>query len=151
MTWKAMVVPYLGLHSPAANNWDLSVGGAIFLKRLRERIDLPNQITLFIWEGEDNSHYALFARAWCRLKDPQYHVSVPAEGLDLELWTQIRYGTKIWPAEGSRFKIEDGKLEAPVFNSIRRDSEDQAVYIKVKGVRFETFRKRLLEALIRAR
>jgi hypothetical protein len=150
MTWKAMVVPYLGLQHPALNNWDLSVGGAVFLKKLRQRVELDNQICLFIWDGVDGSLYALFARAWTRLAEPRYRVYLPVAGTELELWSQIKYGSKLWPGPESAFRPEAGRLELPVFNSIRRDAGDQPVYIRAVNLTPAAFRQHLLKARIAA-
>lgn len=147
MTWKAMLVPYLGLSKPAWNIFELSVTGAPFLinARLKERIKLGAEIQLFLWEGEDNRCIGLYARAWCRLKDPQFYAHVPLEGLSLEVW-DVR--SKRWPADDSPLRVTDGRMKAPIYNAIRRDDSDGTFYLTADGASFDEFRRRLLSARI---
>lgn len=150
MTWKAMVVPYLGLASPAENIFDLSVGGGRLLvnAKLRERIRLDYDTCLYLWEGQDGRLIGLFARSWCRLKDPQFYAQVTLEGLLCEVWGLGAYGTKHWPAKSSCIKVEDGCLKVPVLNGIRRDATDGAFYVIGKDLAFDEFRRRLVESTI---
>ena len=150
MTWKSMLVPYMGLQKPAYNIYDLSVTGAVFLRQaeFRERVALRDGIQLFLWEGKEGGHIGFYARAWCRLKDPQFWVHVPLEDMSLEAWGLEKYGTKHWPAEGSPLKTEDDHLQVPILNGIRRDGTDGTYYLIAKGIDFKDFRRRLVEARI---
>jgi len=150
MTWKAMVVPYLGFARPADNIFDLSVSGARFLVKatFKERVKLDHAIRLYLWEGQDGRPIGMYARAWCRLKDPQFYAHVPLKGLSCEVWGLGAYGTKVWPTEGSRIKVEDGCLKLPVLNGIRRDATDGAFYVIGKDISFDDFRRRLVTSRI---
>ena len=151
MTWKAMVVPYLGLANPADNVFDLSVSGARFLveARFKERLRLGDDVRLYLLEGQDGRSIGLYARAWCRLKDPQFYAHGPLENVSLEVWSEKKYGSKHWPTDDSPIKVENGCLKVPVFNAIRRDATDGAFYLIAGGVSFDEFRQRLVTAAIR--
>ena len=150
MTWKAMVIPYLGLANPATNNFDLSVSPARFLvqAKFKEQIKLTEDVQLYLWEGADNRPIGFYARAWCQLKDPQFYTHIQLEGFTFEVWSERLYGTKHWPAEDSPFNVESGYLKVPVLNGIRRDSTDGAFYVIGQDVSFHEFRKHLLKAKI---
>ena len=152
MTWKAMVVPYLGLAKPAANVFELSVSAAQFLvgATFRERIALGHDIQLYLWEGADGRPIGLYARAWCRLRDPQYVVKAPLNQDSCEVWTEQSYGTKVWPGESSPITAENGHLRIPVLNGIRRDATDGAFYVIGNGIAFEEFRRILVNSEIDA-
>lgn len=145
MTWKAMLVPYLGFARPAENIFDLSVSGAPFLAtaRFRERIKLSGDTRLFLWVGEDGRSIGLYARAWCRLADPQLYARVPLEGLSLEVWDVAK---RRWPADDSSLKVENAHMKVPVYNAIRRDDTDGSFYLIAGGVSFDGFRRRLVNA-----
>jgi hypothetical protein len=147
VTWKAMLVPYLGLARPADNIFDLSVSGAPFLlkAKFRERVKLSNDVRLFLWEGEDNHPIGLYVRSWCRLKDPQFYARIPLERFSLEVWD---LSAKCWPAEKSSLKSENGFLNVPALNGIRRDAADGSFYLIGTDISFEMFRRRLMKAEI---
>lgn len=157
MTWKQMLVPYMGLKHPAENLFELSVSGAPFLihAELKERIELGDDLRLFLWENDDGQKIAMYARAWCRLKDPQYYVSVPLEGLSLEV--REVHDKECWPnADGKELElqVENGRLRVPVFNGIRRDfdwratvkTDEEACYLIAENISLAEFRQRLIEA-----
>jgi hypothetical protein len=150
MTWKAMVVPYLSLKSPADNIFELSVSGARFLVEalFRERVELDHDTRLYLWEGQDGRPIGLYARAWCRLRDPQFYAHVPLHGFSCELWTVAGYGTLVWPGEESSITLANGYLKVPVLNGIRRDATDGAYYIIGNDIGFEAFRERLIGSVI---
>ena len=152
MTWKAMVVPYLGLASPADNIFDLSVGGGRLLvkAKFKERVRLDHDIRLYLWQGQDGRPIGLYARSWCRLKDPQFYAHIPLEGISCEVWGLAAYGTRLWPAEHSCIKVEAGCLKVPVLNGIRRDATDGAFYVIAKDIALDEFRRRLVESIISA-
>jgi len=152
MNWKAMVVPYLGLARPADNIFDLSVSGGRFLvtARFKERVRINDDTRLYLWEGQDGRPIGFFARSWCRLKDPQYFAQLPLKGMKYEVWTQAKYGTRLWPAEDSPLKMNGSDLEVPVFNGIRRDAADIPSYVIGQGVTFAEFRRVLVNVAIRS-
>ena len=145
-----MVVPYLDLASPADNIFDLSVSAARFLVKanFKERVSLDHDVRLYLWEGSDGRPIGLYARAWCRLKDPQYYGLLPLKDLSWEVWTVDAYGTKLWPGEGSRIHVEDGHLKLPVLNGIRRDATDGAFYVIGNDIAYDAFRGCLVGATI---
>jgi hypothetical protein len=146
MTWKAMLIPYLGFAKPAVNNFDLSVSGAPYLinARFQERVDLGNHLCLYLWEGTGGRCIGLYARSWCRLKDPPLYARVPVRGLPLEVWEMDK---KRWPADGSPLQVKDGQLHVPVYNAIRRDHQDGS-YVIAEKAPFAEFRRRLVRAAI---
>ncbi|NLX07895.1 MAG: hypothetical protein GXY33_22365 [Phycisphaerae bacterium] len=149
MTWKAMTVPYLGLRRPAENVFELSVSGARCLvgATFRERLALDHDVRLFLWEGGDGRSVALYARAWCRLRDPQCYATVDLRGLSAEIHNvagPCRIG------EDPRLLISGSRLRVPILNAIRRDVDDDSFYIVTKGTDYDGFRRRLLEAPITA-
>ncbi len=150
MTWKAMVIPYLGLANPPENNFDLSVSGARFLAKakFKERVKLANDVQLYLWEGEDNRPIGFYARAWCQLKDPQFYTHIQLDEFTFEVWSELLYGTKHWPAKDSPFSVESGHLKVPVLNGIRRDSTDGAFYLIGQDISFHDFRQHLVKAKI---
>ena len=148
MTWKAMLTPYLGLARPAENNFNLSVSGARLLLNatLRERLDLGQYVRLFLWEGQDGRPIGLYARACCRLMDPQYCAYVSLAKTSLEVWgLQGRY----WPSAESKLIAHNGKLKVSVLNGIRRDTVDEPCYLVGDGISFADFRQRLIDAHIK--
>ena len=64
MTWKQMLVPYLGLARPAENVFKLSVSGAPFLAdaKLQERVALSEDIRLYLWVGNTGQKIGMYAR-----------------------------------------------------------------------------------------
>ena len=150
MTWKAMVIPYLGLANPADNNFDLSVSPARFLvkAKFKERVKLADDVQLYLWEGENNRPIGFYARAWCQLQDPQFYTHMHLDGFAFEVWSERLYGTKHWPAKDSPFNVESGYLKVPVLNGIRRDSTDGAFYLIGQDISFHEFRQHLVKAKI---
>jgi hypothetical protein len=146
MTWKAMLIPYLGFTKPALNNFELSVSGAPYLinAKLRERVDLGNHVCLYLWEGAGGKCIGLYAQSWCRLKDPPLYARVPVHGVSLEVWEMDK---KRWPADGSPLQVQDGHLQVPVYNAIRRDHQEGS-YVIAEGVTFAEFRRRLVQVAI---
>ncbi len=145
MTWKSMMVPYLGIKHPAPNIFDLSVTGAQFLvnAELKERIALENEVFLYLWETEDGRFVAFFARAWCRLADPQYYARIDVKEMAFETWG---LSEKLDPANNPALRMEDDTLVMPVYNAIRRDPTDSTIYLIAGGITYEEFRKRMVEA-----
>ena len=159
MTWKQMLVPYLGLAHPAENRFDLSVSGAPFLvnAKLVQRIRLSHDLRLFLWRGKGDKLIAMYARAWCRLKDPQLYVRVPLSNLSLEV--REVHNKQCWPkpdAPELRLKVDQGLLRVPIFNGIRRDfdwrkavqTDEEACYLIARKISLSDFRARLLKAKI---
>ena len=159
MTWKQMLVPYLGLRRPAENRFDLSVSGAPFLVNatLKERIELSDDLRLFLWKGKDGRLIGMYARAWCRLKDPQLYARLPVKDLSLEV--REVHDKQCWPkpdAEELTLKVEKGRLAVPIFNGIRRDfdwrkavlTDEEACYLIAEGISYPDFRQRLVNAKI---
>jgi len=105
-------------------------------------------VRLYLWEGKDGRPIGLFARAWCRLRDPQYYAHVPLTKDSCEVWTERPYGTKVWPAGGSPIAVVDGRLRIPILNGIRRDATDGAFYIIGNDTAFGDFRHRLVASVI---
>jgi hypothetical protein len=150
MTWKAMVVPYLGIASPADNIFNLSVSPARFLvkAKFKERIELANDVRLYLWEGQDGRPIGFYARAWCRLRDPQVYAHLPLENLSCEVWTESSYGTKVWPGRDFPVAVENDNLKVPILNGIRRDSSDGAFYIIGNDMAFDEFRECMVGAAV---
>ena len=159
MTWKQMLVPYLGLAHPAENNFDLSVSGAPFLVDavLKQRIRLSHDLRLYLWEAVDGRKIAMYCRAWCRLKDPQLYARVALD--DLSLVVREVHDKECWPAADDPalgLQVEAGHLRVPVFNGIRRDfdwrhavqTDEEACYLIADNISLEAFRKRLLDSRI---
>ncbi len=159
MTWKTMLVPYLGLAHPAENIWDLSVSGGPFSvnAKFRERIDLDHQIRLYLLEGENGRKLAVYTRAWCRLKDPQFYAHVPFVGMNFEV---RQVGNKqFWPKPDApvfQLKEEAGCLKLPVYNGIRRDfnfrapgvADEDAAWVIAEGISWQAFRERMVKVKI---
>lgn len=159
MTWKQMLVPYLGFARPPENSFDLSVSGAPFLvdATLQERISLPGELRLYLWTATDGRQVGMFARPWCRMKDPLLFAEVSPAGLMLEV--RETHNKQLWPAPGApvlALTETDGRLRIPVFNGIRRDfhwtaavgTPEEPCYLLADGIPFEEFRKRLVAAAI---
>jgi hypothetical protein len=159
MTWKQMLVPYLGLAHPAENRFDLSVSGGPFLVNatLKERVKLSHDLRLFLWEGKDDRLIGMYARAWCRLKDPQVYARVPLANMSLEV--REVHDKQCWPkpdASELRLQVEDDHLKVPIFNGIRRDfdwrkavrTDEEACYLIAENISLADFRERLLNARI---
>ena len=159
MTFKQMLVPYLGLKDSVDNRWDLSVSGASFLvdATFRERIDLDENLRLYLWETEDEKIVAMYARSRCRLEDPLLYAQVPVEGLSL----QVReiHGKLCWPdpaAPELSLELVGTHLRVPVYNGIRRDfnwqgvvdTAEEACYLIARDIGFKDFRRLLLSARI---
>jgi len=151
-TWKAMLIPYLGLALPAEGDYRLSVSAARFLTQgeFKDRIKLHRDLRLFLWTDPRQRPVGLYMRSSCRLKDPQFYAHVPLEGMSLEIWNVRSYGTKLWPTEGSPLDkwVQDGHMKVPVYNGIRRGGDDGAYYLIGSGISYEDFRRRLMQARI---
>ena len=159
MTYKQMLVPYLGLQTPVDNRYDLSVSGASFLmgSRFRERVDLDSNLRLYLWEGTDGRLVGLYTRAWCRLKDPLLYARIPVQGLNLRV--REVHGKLCWPepdAPELALDAEEGELKLPVYNGIRRDFDwygvvntaEDACYVIARDMTYGEFRRLLVNARI---
>ena len=162
MTWKQMLVPYMGLSHPAENRFDLSVSGAPWLvnAKLVERVKLSHDLRLFLWRGKKGQLIAMYARAWCRLQDPQLYVRIPLGNLNLVV--KEVHDKQCWPkpdAPELKLKVEKGKLRVPIFNGIRRDfdwrkavlTDEEACYLIARDISLKDFRERLVKAKISAK
>jgi len=158
-TWKQMLVPYLGFAHPAESIFDLSVSGAPFLVNatLVERIKLKDDLRVFLWKAEDGRLVGMYARAWCRLKDPQLFADISPDGMRLE--ARETHNKQLWPKPDApvlRLTQRDRHLRIPVFNGIRRDfhwsaavgTAEEPCYLIADGVSLEQFRERLVGAAI---
>lgn len=148
MTWKQMLVPYLGIKGPIPNRYDLSVSGAKFLLRAQaiERLPLEHDTFLYLWDDEEGSPIGLFARGRCRITDPAYFVTVEVADPDLEVWGYG--GNKYYPNPKSSLQPVEGKLKLNVFGAIRREP-DGLFYIRGgAGTSYDQLRKSLLDAVI---
>ena len=159
MTYKQMLVPYLGLQTPVENRYDLSVSGASFLmgSRFRERVDLDSNLRLYLWEGTGNRLVGLYTRAWCRLKDPLLYARIPVQ--DLELQVREVHGKLCWPEPAApelALESEGGELKLPVYTGIRRDFDwhdvvntaEDACYVIARNLTYGDFRRLLVNARI---
>lgn len=159
MTWKQMLVPYLGLAHPAENLFDLSVSGAPFLVNatLKERVKLSHDLRLFLWQAEDGRLIGMYTRSWCRLKDPQLYARVLLENLTLEV--REVHNKECWPkpdAPELQLEVANGHLKVPIFNGIRRDfdwrkavrTDEEACYLVADKISLADFRARLVSAKI---
>lgn len=146
MTWKQMLVPYLGIKGPVPNRYDLSVSGAAFLLHAtpRERLALAHDIFLYLWEDEDGGPIGLFARGRCRITDPPYRVTVKIADPAIEVWGFG--GGVLYPGPDSSLQPIDGTLMLNVYSAIRR-GPDGLYYLRGgPGATYAQFRKSLLEA-----
>ena len=148
MTWKQMLVPYLGIKGPIPNRYDLSVSGAKFLlyAKPKERLPLEHDTFLYLWEDEVGSPIGLFARGRCRITDPAYYVTVKVADPDIEVWGHS--GNRFYPNPDSSLQPVEGQLRLNVFSAIRR-SPDGLFYIRGgAGTSYDQFRTSLLDAVI---
>ena len=150
MTWKAMVPHYLGIDRGVENNFGLSVGGLRFLSDATwvDRVDLGRNVRLFLWRSADDRAIGFFVQNQMTLADPQLFAHVPLNGPLFEMWTQIKYGTKLFPTAEKQFDIVDGCLRIPILNTIRRDSGDGAYYVIADDIDVEGLRRLLTDARI---
>ena len=148
MTWKQMLVPYLGIKGPIPNRYDLSVSGAKFLlyARPKERLALAHDTFLYLWEDEKGSPIGMFARGRYRITDPAYYVTVKVADPDIEV---CGYGGgKFYPNPDSSLQPVDGKMKLNVFSAIRR-GPDGLFYIRgAQGTSYDEFRQSLLDSPI---
>ena len=148
MTWKQMLVPYLGIKCPIPNRYDLSVSGAKFLLHAQviERLPLEHDTFLYLWDDEEGSPIGLFARGRCRITDPAYYVTVDVTDPDLEVWGYG--GNKYYPNPKSSLQPVKGELKLNVFAAIRREP-DGLFYIRGGAdTSYDQLRKSLLDAVI---
>ena len=107
--------------------------------------------------GDGDRLIAMYARAWCRLKDPQLYARVPLANLSLEV--REVHDKRCWPqadAPELQLKVERGNLRVPVFNGIRRDfdwrksvqTDEEACYLIARKISLPEFRARLTAAKI---
>lgn len=149
-TWKSMLIHYMGIQHPAQNIYDLSVTGTklLFGSKFKERVQLDKDICLYLWEGADGRPIGLYARSWCRLKDPQYYAEVAWKGEPLEVYMT---NSKYFPPSNALIQMENELLTVPIYMGIRRGHEkdkDQPYYITASNITFEEFRGRLVGAKI---
>jgi len=82
------------------------------------------------------------------LTDPRFNACIPLNGLSFEMWTQIKYGTRLFPEPDNQFEVIDGCLRVPILNTIRRDSGDGAFYVIADDTDIEGLRHLLTNAQI---
>ena len=162
MTWKSMLPGYLGLANPIENVAELSVTGepAVVFGTFKERLSLPNDVRVFLWESKEGHAVGLITKATLRWSDPLLFATISLKGLDLEVSkvevNQIRgkranqistitLGPRFDPSPA--FQPNRDHLRVPVYAGSRRGG-DHAVYIVAPGVDYAEFRKRLAEATI---
>ena len=147
MTWKLMVPGYLGWRNPIRNIYDLSVSGfrSLFDAQFKERIDLDNDINLFLWEKWHGLPLAFFQRAAERLADPRYYANLPVGDNALEVWEARK---PIWPAKDSPLSKENGVLRIPVKSGSRKYSSCDDCYLLGASYTYDEFRDMLLSAEI---
>ena len=162
MTWKSMLPGYLDLASPIENDPELSVTGepAVVFGTFKERLSLPDDVRLFLWESKEGDTVALITRAAFRWRDPLLSATISLKGLDLEVSkvevNQIRgkranqistitLGPRFDPSPA--FQPDRDHLRVPVYAGSRRGG-DHAYYIIAPDVDYAEFRKRLAEATI---
>jgi hypothetical protein len=162
MTWKSMLPGYLGLTYTIENDPLLSVTGApgVVFSDFKERIALPNNVRLFLWEDDDGQSVALFTRTAFRWSDPQLFATISLKGLGLEVSqveiNQIRgrranqistitLGPRFDPSFA--FQPDADHLRVPIYAGSRRGG-DHAYYIVAPGVEHTALRTKLLEAQI---
>ncbi len=148
MTWKQMLVPYLGIKQPVPNRYDLSVSGAKFLLNARptQRLPLDHGTYLYLWEDENGSPIGLFARARCGLNDPPYYVTVTVDQPAIEVWGYG--GGRFHPNPDSSLQPVEGRMKLNVYSGIRR-GPDGLFYLRGgPGTTYEQFRDSLVHAPI---
>ena len=162
MTWKSMLPEYLGLSAPIENDPLLSVTGQreVVFGTFQERIDLKDDIRLFLWEGPEGEAVALFTRASLRWSDPQMYATVSLKELDLEVsrveinqiggqranqMSTITLGPRFDPSPA--FQPDPDHLRVPIFTGSRRGG-DHAYYIVAPGVDPKVFRQELIAATV---
>ena len=150
MTWKSMVPHYMGIDRGAESNFDLSVGGLRFLQDATwiDRVDLGNDVRLFLWRASDGRTIGFYTQNQMTLTDPQLFAHVPLDGPSFEMWTQIKYGTRLFPEPDSQFEIVDGCVRVPILNTIRRDPGDGAFYVIADDIDVEGLRHLFTNARI---
>lgn len=150
MTWKSMVPHYLGIDRGAESNFDLSVGGLRFLQDATwaDRIDLGRNVRLFLWRASDGRVIGFYTQNQMTLTDPQLFAHVSLDGPLFEMWTQIKYGTRLFPKPDSQFEVVDGCVRVPILNTIRRDAGDGAFYVIADDTDIEGLRRLLTNARI---
>ena len=148
MTWKQMLVPYLGIQGPIPNRYDLSVSGVKFLlhSKPKERLPMAHETFLYLWEDEEGSPIGLFARGRCAITDPAYYVTVKVADPDIEV---VGYGGgKYYPNAEYSIQPVEGRMRLNVFSAIRR-GPDGLFYIRgAAGTSYDQFRKSMLESPI---
>ena len=147
MTWKLLLPDYLGWRNPVRNIYDLSVSGqpVLFDAQFKERIDLDNHISLFLWEKWHGLPMALFQRAAERFVDPRHYVNLPVDDGVLEVWEARK---PIWPAKDSTLTEENGMLRVPMKSGSRKYYDCDACYILGASYAYDQFRSMLLNAEI---
>ena len=153
MTWKSMIAHYLGLADPIDNDYERSVSGAPFLANatFKERVDLGNNVRLFLWEGEDGQYIALYTRAGVQLKDPQYYahfdLASRAGGRIFTLEVKSSFTGTFWESK-SHTRIPVVSMTVPAFAATRRGGDDYFLHLIGSGEPFEDFRNRMASARI---
>ena len=147
MTWKLLIPGYMGWRNPVRNIYELSVSGQpiTFGTRFKERIDLDNNISLFLWEKWYDLPLAFVQRAAERFTDPRHYVNLPVGEKAVEIWESRKV---IWPAKDSPLTEEDGVLRVPVKSGSRKDYGQDACYLLGAGYTYDDFRSMLLGAEI---
>ena len=153
MSWKSMVANYLGLANPIENDYERSVSGAPFLvdATFKERVALSDNVRLFLWEGKDGQHVALYTRAGTRLEDPQYYahfdIASRVGGRTFTLEVKSSFTGVFWESK-SHTVIPVVSATAPAFAATRRGGGDYFLHLIGSGEPFEDFRNRMAAAKI---
>ena len=147
MTWKLLLPDYLGWRNPVRNIYDLSVSGqpVLFDAQFKERIDLDNRISLFLWEKWHGLPMAFLQRAAERFADPRHYANLPVDDGVVEVWEARK---PIWPAKDSPLSAEDGILRVPVKTGSRKYYSCDACYLLGASYTYDQFRTMLLSAEI---
>jgi hypothetical protein len=144
MHWKSMIPGHLNWSRPIENNFNLSVSGGqlLFDAKLIERVPLPNNIRLFLWEKSHGIPLALFAKASAKFTDSSYDVKIPLTQLEVEAW-DLQH--KLWPTNDSILGSDGGYLSVPVLSATSR-RPNETCYLIGCNVTYENFRNTLLQA-----
>ncbi|MEW5979949.1 MAG: hypothetical protein AB1898_29485 [Acidobacteriota bacterium] len=153
--WSSFLAHYLGLQSPVAMRFELSVPDAPFLLEATflESIPLHRNVRLFLWKARDDRLVGFYQVGLQSVADRNLYAELESTELP-GLEVQDKSGNKIWPGENSVLVERNEKvLRVAVSRNLARRpgwnyAPGEPVYVFGKGFTLEAFRTFLMQAPI---
>ncbi|NIA07943.1 MAG: hypothetical protein GWP14_09995 [Actinobacteria bacterium] len=149
--WTGMLSNYLGFANPIEKNYEMTVPDGVFLTDTTfvERVDLADDVRLFLWLRPDNRPVGMYSKARIRLVEPPLlaRICSPANRFEVrgkDLGRQV-----IWPVADQQqdpFACPDGDEFKVLVHCARYGPRGRAYYLLGQGIDLAEFREVLAAA-----